>query len=327
MIFALFKNKNYELEKKKINTNLEIPISAFWLDIVKPDYHEELYLKKVLNIEAPTKKEMDKFEIISPFYTKKNIDYMTITIFDKYCKFYPNSTAVTFIVTQKYLISIRYENLRSFDYVDFWIIRNKHKYSIDKDKLLIIITEFIIDCLADILEEIGNKIDDLLKTVFKSRINGKKKTAEFNDTILNIGNTGTIISKNRESLVSLNRMMIYFSQISILKSKKRNFFLRFKHISREIYSLSEYANFLSQRNSFLLDATLGMISVEQNMIIKFFTIATAMFMPSTLITGIYGMNFKFMPEIDNVFGYPIILIIILFSSIIFYVYFKKRGWL
>ena len=108
---------------------------------------------------------------------------------------------------------------------------------------------------------------------------------------------------------------------------KRDSRLRIKHIASDISSLSEYANFLSQRNSFLLDATLGMISVEQNIIIKVFTVAAAVFMPPTLIASIYGMNFKYMPEIDLVFGYPLSLLLIIISAVIPYLYFKGKGWL
>ena len=123
-------------------------------------------------------------------------------------------------------------------------------------------------------------------------------------------------------------MTIYFSQIDNARyMNKKDSRLRIKHISRQISSLSEYANFLSQRSSFLLDATLGMISVEQNIIIKVFTVAAAVFMPPTLIASIYGMNFDSMPELHLRFGYPMMLLLIIISAILPYLYFKKKGWL
>jgi magnesium transporter len=103
------------------------------------------------------------------------------------------------------------------------------------------------------------------------------------------------------------------------KKEQRN---KFKNLFREVHSLNEYVNFLSQRNSFLLDATLGMISVEQNKIIKVFTVAAAVFMPPTLIASIYGMNFAKMPELSWDLGYPMAIVMMLISAILPYLYFR-----
>ena len=328
MIIVISKDKHKVIQKKKIEANDQIPNDTIWIDLINPELQEEKYIEKILNIEAPTEEEMEKFEVISPFYMEKDVEYMTVTIVDKACGNYPDSTAITFILTKSYIITTRYDKPKSLDYMHSWILRNKSK-SFTHEYILTTIIDFIVNCCADILEEVGNEIDNLLKIVFEKPINKKKKSSEFyNDIIRSIGHTGTIISKNRESLVSLNRMIIYFSQIDNAKyMSRKDSRLRIKHISREINSLSEYANFLSQRNSFLLDATLGMISVEQNIIIKAFTVAAAIFMPPTLIANIYGMNFNFMPEIYWKLGYPFALIFITITAIIPYLYFKRKGWL
>ena len=328
MIVVILVNKNTMIERKMIEVNDPIPSNTIWIDLIKPQKNEEKYIEKILSIEAPTEEEMGKFEVISPFYMEKDVEYMTVTIMDKFCENYPDSTAITFILTKKYLITTRYDTPKSFDYMTSWIIRNRNK-SFAPDYILTKIIDFVVNCCADILEEVGNKIDQLLKKVFEKPIDKKKNSSAFyNKIIRKIGNTGTVISKNRESLVSLNRMIIYFSQIDNERyMNKQDSSLRIKHISREISSLGEYANFLSQRNSFLLDATLGMISVEQNIIIKVFTVASAVFMPPTLIASIYGMNFKIMPELHLKFGYPITLISIIVSAILPYLFFKRKGWL
>ena len=328
MIVVVSRNKDKVIEKREIKINDSIPSNTVWIDMIDPEAREEKYIEKILDIEAPTEKEMDKFEVISPFYREKDAEYMTATILDKACEDYPDSTAITFILTKKYLITTRYDKPKSFDYFNSWITRNKSK-SLSPEYILTSIIDFVVNCCADILEETGNEIDNLLKVVFEKPIDKKKNSSEFyNNIIRKIGQTGTIISKNRESLVSLNRLIIYFSQIDNARyMNKKDSRLRIKHISREINSLGEYANFLSQRNSFLLDATLGMISVEQNIIIKVFTVAAAVFMPPTLIASIYGMNFNFMPELKLEFGYPIVLILIVVSAILPYLFFKRKGWL
>jgi magnesium transporter len=328
MIVVISRNKNNIIEKNEIKANDPIPSNTIWVDLINPNPQEEKYIEKILNIEAPTEEEMDKFEVISPFYKEKGVEYMTVTIMDKACGNYPDSTAITFILTNKYLITTRYDKPQSLDYMNSWIVRNKSK-TFSSEYVLTTIIDFIVNCCADILEEVGNEIDNLLKVVFEKPTDKKKNSSElYNDIIRRIGCTGTIISKNRESLISLNRTIIYFSQIDNAKyMNNKDSRLRIKHISREISSLSEYANFLSQRNSFLLDATLGMISVEQNIIIKVFTVAAAIFMPPTVIASIYGMNFKFMPGLSYDFGYLYALAFIIISALAPYLYFKRKGWL
>jgi magnesium transporter len=328
MILVLFQNNNGEVEKREIKINDTLPDNTIWIDLIEHQPEEEKYIERILNIEAPTEEEMDKFEVISPFYMENGVHYMTITVLDKASEDYPDSIAITLILTDNHLITARYDKPKSFDYLNSWISRNKTK-QFSPEYILTIAVDFMVNCCADILEEVGNEIDALLKVVFEKPIDRKKNSSEFyNDIIRRIGYTGNIISKNRESLVSLNRMIIYFSQIDDAKyMNKKDSRLRIKHLSREISSLNEYANFLSQRTSFLLDATLGMISVEQNIIIKVFTVAAAVFMPPTLIASVYGMNFIHMPELKSTFGYPLALLLIVVSALIPYYYFKRKGWL
>jgi len=102
---------------------------------------------------------------------------------------------------------------------------------------------------------------------------------------------------------------------------------RLKTVARDIRSLSDHDGFLSQKINFLLDATLGMISIEQNGIIKIFSVAAVVFLPPTLVASIYGMNFEFMPELQWPYGYPFALGLMVVSMLLPYLYFKRRGWL
>lgn len=328
MLVVFFRNKSNCIEKKNIEVNDLLPKNTVWIDLIEPRKQEEKYIEQILNIEAPTEEEMEKFEVISPFYVEKNVNYMTVTILDKGCKHYPDSIAVTFILTDSYIITTRYDNPKSFDYIDSWLIRNNNK-KCTNGFILTKIIECIVDCSAEILEKVGNEIDTLLKVVFEEPVGKKRKSSGFYDDIIRkIGLTGNIISKNRESIVSLNRMIIFFSQINNCQYvNRKESRIIIKRVSREISSLSEYATFLSQRNSFLLDATLGMISVEQNIIIKVFTVAAAVFMPPTLIASIYGMNFIGMKELQMEYGYPICIMVIIISAILPYIYFKCKRWL
>jgi magnesium transporter len=94
-----------------------------------------------------------------------------------------------------------------------------------------------------------------------------------------------------------------------------------------VLALSDHASFLGVKANFLLEATLGMLNIEQNNIIKIFSVAAVVFLPPTLIASIYGMNFHVMPELDWLFGYPFALGLMVVSAILPYLYFKRRGWL
>ncbi len=98
-------------------------------------------------------------------------------------------------------------------------------------------------------------------------------------------------------------------------------------MSRDVQSLRDHTSFLSQKITFVLDATLGMINIEQNNIIKIFSIAAGVFLPPTLIASIYGMNFVHMPELRWQLGYPLAAVVMLLSMLLPFWFFKRRGWL
>ena len=102
---------------------------------------------------------------------------------------------------------------------------------------------------------------------------------------------------------------------------------RVKTLSRDVISLSDHASFQTQKITFLLDATLGMINIQQADIIKIFSVAAVVFLPPTLIASIYGMNFRHMPELDWWFGYPLALGLMVLAAVLPYLYFKRKGWL
>ena len=346
MIIAYTLSQESGLERVEMEAGGIVPKNTVWIDLLEPSLEEEKTVEKALKIDAPTREEMDKIEVMSPFYKEGDTYYMTITALNKADKQYPEGTAIIFILNKKCLVTLRYARPKAFSYFTGRAMRNPALCN-SPEIILEGLIESMVHSVADVLEKTGNEIDQLLIDVFekpkefeneiiksnktwKQHIPDKENTASnyYTNIIKRVGKTGNLISKIRESLVSINRMLLFFGQIEDIKSaSKKDHKIRSRNISREIHSLTEYANFLAQRNSFLLDATLGMINVEQNMIIKIFTVAAAVFLPPTLIASIFGMNFKFMPELDWVFGYPAALFLIILSAILPYYFFKKKGWL
>jgi magnesium transporter len=142
-----------------------------------------------------------------------------------------------------------------------------------------------------------------------------------------IGRRGDHTSKVRESLVSIGRLLLYLAAEADTMKWAKDQRATIKGMQRDVQSLSDHATYLSQKISFLLDAMLGVVSLEQNNIIKIFSVAAVVFMPPTLIASIYGMNFKHMPELDFDFGYPFALALMLLAAVLPYFFFRWMKWL
>jgi magnesium transporter len=127
--------------------------------------------------------------------------------------------------------------------------------------------------------------------------------------------------------MSIHRLLLYFANAVRQRKDDKRIMTRIESANHDITSLMESLRFLSSRTGFLLDATLGMISTEQNQIIKLFSVMAVMLMPPTLVASIYGMNFKYMPELAESWGYPVALCLMFVSGLVPFLYFRKKGWL
>lgn len=339
MIIAYSLDANNELQKQEMLASSKLPERTFWIDLLDPTLEEKRCIEKGLDIEIPTREEVEKLEVISPFYKEDDVYYMAVTAVNKTDSSYPESSTLSFIMQKNCLVSLRYSRLKAFQYFSSRFMRLRN-YERSAEAILEGLVEALVHSLADALEKSGNEIDQLLIDVFekpsqenKAKKSKKNNAAEnshsnyYSDLITKVGRTGNLISKIRESLVTFSRMLIFFNQLeNSLNMQKKEQKARFRNLTREVHSLTEYSNFLSQRNAFLLDATLGMLNVEQNKIIKVFTVAAVLFMPPTLIASVYGMNFHSMPELALPFGYPMAILMMIISGFIPYQLFKRKGW-
>lgn len=322
MLIGYVLNKIGMLEKVHLRSSKK-SVKTIWVDAFQPTVQEVAWLKKCYDINIPSSEEVDKIEVMTPFYKEKNAYFMTATLIDHA----NNSIAITFILTPDCLFTLRYDDSQSLHNFATYATQNMVPY-LTPSTILTALIEIFINKVGDILDVMGNELDRLIQDVLeKPNDEIGRKPQNYNSIIRSIGYTGNTISKNRESLASVNRTLMYFGQIEDVQYvNKKEHRTRMKHLGREITSMSEYASFLAQRNYFLLDGTLGMISVEQNTIIKILTIASVVFMPPTLVASIYGMNFSYMPELHSEWGYPLALSVIICSAVLPYLFFKKRGW-
>jgi magnesium transporter len=308
----------------------QFPDDVVWIDLMNPSSIEKSFLQSELGVNIQSRNALDKTEVSNPFYNEGGAYYMTVTTLCRNEEGYLDGTPLTFILKNKFIISLRYTQPTFFPICEASLMK-RPDLCIQPEVILGEIINSAVNSLAEILEVTGNKLDRLLNHVFENPYGSKtvRHSADYyGDTIKNIGRIGNVISKNRESIMSFNRLLIFYNQIetpNLLASREHR--QRFHHLASEVHSLSSYATFISQRHMFLLDATLGLLDVEQNKIIKVFTVAAAAFMPPTMIASIYGMNFDNMPELHWKYSYPIALAVIILSAIFPYIYFKMKKWL
>ena len=302
---------------------LQLPERTVWLDLYQPSAEEEKAVERVLGIEVPTREEMKEIEASSRLYREDDALFMIATLVTNAESEAPESTAVTFILAGDRLITVRYADPLPFRAFVAYALRHPTACA-DGYAVLIGLLEAIVDRIADVLEAVGADLDRLSRDTFSR--SGAQASRNFQKLLSRLGRAGDLASKVRESLVSLSRLLAFAVQ-GIQSSGRKGGGSRLKTVGRDVASLSDYASFLSNKIGFLLDATLGMINIEQNAIIKIFSVAAVVFLPPTLIASIYGMNFEHMPELAWPLGYPMALVLMVVSAILPYWYFKRRGWL
>lgn len=308
----------------------EVPEGAVWIDLNNPKRLEEQLVEKGLAIDIPTREELAEIEVSSRLYQEDGAAFMTATLIKRGADDdRPESAAVTFILKGNQLITVRYAEPRAFP-IFMRRMEKPGQCPGDGESIFLSLLETIVDRAADHLELVGRIIDDTSRDVFERSKGRRQKTRPFEDLLIQVGEEGDFTSKMRESLVSIGRLAAFYAalldQKRQTKAVKENR-VRIKTLQRDIQSLTDHSSFLSAKISFLLDAVLGMISIEQNGIIKIFSVAAVVFLPPTLVASIYGMNFQVMPELALSWGYPFALLMMVVSAIVPYFYFRAKGWL
>lgn len=302
-----------------------IPDNAVWIDLLEPSTEEERAVERELGIEIPSREEMREIETSNRLYEENGALYMTTTIAARLDTARPESTAVTFILANGRIITNRYIDTRPFK--NFIAYAERHPMACNSATAIFAgLVEAITERIADTLERVGSDLDAVSGSIFETNPVASKSKRDLRGLLERIGFNGELNSKARESLVSLARLLVFVQQTNnpALNDEHRS---RFRSIASDSGALSDHASFLGSKVSFLLEATLGLINLEQNNIIKIFSVAAVMFMPPTLIASIYGMNFRHMPELEWPGGYPLALLLMSASIGGIYVYFKRRGWL
>jgi len=303
------------------------PLSgAMWIDLDTPTAQETRVVGTALGAEIPSRADMAEIEISSRLYHDKGVNYMTVLMPVNAQKDTAEVVPISFVLTQTQLATVRYHTPTLFkSYPDR---AGKTLAGCGSaDAVFLGLIEECIDRIADVFEWAGRDFDALSARLFSPKPGERPKSDEMQGVLADIGSKGDLVGDLRASLLTIERALGFLDPV--LKSHGDGPDLRtcLEVAIRDVHSLSEHAGFLSQKTGLLLDATLGMINIEQNAIIKIFSVAAVVFLPPTLVASIYGMNFRHMPELAWGYGYPAALVLMVITAVLPLVYFRKRGWL
>ncbi|HVX91764.1 MAG TPA: magnesium transporter CorA family protein [Xanthobacteraceae bacterium] len=325
-MLSVYVPQGTSLERQLVEEGGSIPEAAVWIDLVGPTVPEDRLVERTLGIAVPTREEMQEIEVTSRLYVENGARYMTATLLCQSETATPRTTAVTFILAGHRLVTVRYDEPRPFTIVGAKLARQCPP-SITGELAMMELLDAVIDRSADILERIGAEMDQVSHDIFEPEGSVADRSRSYNDILKTIGQKGDLTSKARESLVSIGRLLLYLANEADSMRWAKEVRAQLKGMQRDVQSLSDHASYLSNKITFLLDAMLGVVSLEQNNIIKIFSVAAVVLMPPTLVASIYGMNFKHMPELDFEYGYPLALILMLVAAVLPYIFFKWKKWL
>src|SRR5450432_1894854 len=314
------------LKKAKADDLASLPEGAVWVDLVNPTGAEDKAVERLAGIAVPTREDMQEIEISSRLYIENGARYMTATLMCQSDTDMPRTTAVTFFLTGHRLVTVRYDTPKPFPLVENKLAR-ACAAGITGEMVLMELLDAVIDRCADILERIGADVDTVSHDIFEPESERHGQAKRYSQILIAIGRKGDLTSKVRESLVSIGRLVAFLSASveGIKWSKEMR--EQLKTMQRDVASLSDHASYLSNKITFTLDAMLGVVNLEQNNIIKLFSVMAVVLMPPTLIASIYGMNFKIMPELEWTHGYPFALVLMVIAAIVPYYIFKLKKWL
>lgn len=316
----VFMKKQSLVVKESFKNNQDIYLDKdiiLWIDLLHPTSAEVSYIAKTYMLDIPTEEEREEIEQ-SARYWEDNLSITINTYFlIRDSELELHNQTVTFILYKGILFTIRYNEFKVFDEIQQRVLASPKNFE-DGFDLLSKIFEVRVEKDADFLESAGKETSQLRKdVVFDSDLN-------HDDILTKLSTLQELNMSLRDSLFDKRRAIT-----ALLKSDKIDMEVK-KNITivlKDVNSLVEFTTVNMNVLDNIQNLFTSQINVEQNKIIKVFTVATMAMMPPTLIGTIYGMNFKFMPELDWEFGYPLAITIMVISTILPVLYFKRKGWL
>jgi magnesium transporter len=299
-----------------------------WLDLLSPSSEERADVERRLGLTLPSREDLSEVETSSRVSEENGVLYLSMPAISPASAPDEPPAPVGFVLSRDMLVTIRYAQLRAFDAAAAKFSKpDAPATSVDAFAALI---DEMVDLSADLLEKVAADLDTVSRLVFpRVRQPGRRRRRSneaLRELLTDVGRAGERLSRIRDSLLSLQRIVPYVSgpERDWISPKLQT---RLKTAQTDLVSLTDFETHLSGKVQFLLDAVLGFISTRQNEIFTVLTIVSVVGIPPTLVAGIYGMNFKYMPELEWAWGYPYGLAVIALSTVMPLLWFKWRGWL
>lgn len=307
----------------KYHKLIDLPIQeqdlrmAHWIDLVNPTDEERQIVADCYRLPLPGTEEVEEIEATSRFYEDDNGLHIRSLFFHE-VDGQPRNTSVAFSLTDERLFTLREREIPAFR-----LLRRRARREPELARvgisILLTLFEIKIDDLADRLEEVHMGLEQISR-----RVLAKEGHTVIENAVDELSHQEDINGKVRLCLMDTQRTLVFLQRRGQLLPEHA---VQVNELIKDIDSLLPHNVFVFDKINFLMDAALGLISIEQNKIIKIFSIAAVVFLPPTLIASIYGMNFKFLPELDWHIGYPLALGLMVLSGIAPYWYFKRKAWL
>jgi magnesium transporter len=322
-MLSVFVPNTLGLTRLQLSAEAPLPSEAVWLDLYEPKPEEEKRVEEFLAIDVPTREEMREIETSNRLYEEGGALYMTVTLVTKLDSDVPENNQVTFVLKDHRLATNRYVDPLPFR--AFIAYSERHLSHCASGPLVFVgLLEAIVNRIADVLERAGANLDAVSAEVFAPR-RRRSGPRDFRAVLQRIGHDGDLVGKARESLGSLSRALVFVQQTATdLPHDARS---RLKTIARDVSQMADHAGFLGNKVNFMLDATLGMVNIDQNNILKIFSVVTVVLLPPSVIGAAFGMNFDVIPTAHQPWGFAVALALMGISAIVPFLIFKWRGWL
>ena len=327
-MITIYVHKDGRLTATQVNAaDLDLAeLQPVWIDMEHPSEEDIQSVAKRFDIELPSAADMREIETSSRLYNDGDAHVMTAGIVYRIESQVPLSAEITFVLLPHVLITLRFATPRAFAL--FASQASDGDIVCDSPEAVTIgLIEAIVERQADLIERLQDETEAISKQIFETEDKQQTRTKHHATSLKEIGRKSVILSRTRESLVSLGRLLTYFRNITQASNVPETIRQRIKTTHNDVQSIAAHIDHLTSRLTFMMDATIGLVGIEQNQIIKLFSVVAVMLMPPTLIASVYGMNFIHMPELAYTWAYPSVLAAMIISAVLPFLYFKHRGWL
>ncbi|HKJ09258.1 MAG TPA: magnesium/cobalt transporter CorA [Gammaproteobacteria bacterium] len=315
-MLTAFATRDGRLEQVPVNAPEDLSDDAVWLDLVSPTPEERTWVETAYGQGLPRPSDMEEIEASARFYDDDNGVHIHSFFLHDF-EDHPRNVSVAFTLNGGRLFTLHEHDLLSFR---LFRLRARQQPALTRDatSILLGLFEAKVERLADVLEGVYSELETASQWVLED------SEDDVEGVISQLARQEDINGKARLSLMDKQRALSFLLRAGVLNNDQSQ---TTREILRDIESLTAHTSFLFDKVNFLMDAALGFINLEQNQIIKIFSIAAVVFLPPTLVASIYGMNFRYMPELHQVWGYPFAILLMVLSGVAPYWFFKRKGWL